>query len=215
MTVADRPPDLAEQFDDLVQQREADTLGMWAFLATEVLFFGALFTSFYIYRIHYHSAFAEAAGDLKHWLGCVNTAVLLGSSLTVALAVHHAHHGHRRPLLYMLLATMVLGVAFLCIKGTEYYLEYREGLVPGFYWHPTKPLPPQAWTFFSFYFIMTAIHATHMLVGLSVFTVLVIQTWRGRYSPEYYNPIEIGGLYWHFVDLVWIFLFPTLYLLRS
>lgn len=208
-------PHLAEQFDELPQQREAATLGMWAFLATEVLFFGALFTSFYVYRVHHHAAFVDGAKDLKHWLGCINTAVLLGSSLTVALAVHHAHHGRRRPLLLMLLATMVLGVAFLAIKGTEYYLEYRDGLVPGFHWNPAEPLPAAAKLFFSFYFIMTAIHATHMLVGLGVFTVLTVQTYRGRYSPEYYNPVEIGGLYWHFVDLVWIFLFPTLYLLRS
>lgn len=206
---------LAEQFDDLAQQREAATLGIWAFLATEVLFFGALFMSFYMYRTHYHGAFREGSIHLKHWLGCINTAVLLTSSLTVALSVHYAHLGHRRMLVGMLLSTLFLGVVFLIIKGTEYYLEYQEGLVPGLYWRPHEAFPAPIKIFFSFYFIMTAIHAIHMLIGLTVFTIITIKANRGRYSPAYYNPVEVAGLYWHFVDLVWIFLFPTLYLLRS
>ncbi len=211
---------LGVQFDDLEQQHEADTLGMWAFLATEVMFFGALFLSFSIYRHKFSTEFAEAAHHLKMWLGAINTGILLCSSYTVALSVHAAHDGNRKALVRNLLLTMLLGVIFLCIKGTEYVIEYREHLVPHFnflYGHEpgqTARYGPNVALFMSFYFIMTAIHATHMLVGLGIFTIITIQSYRGRYSPEYYNPVEIAGLYWHFVDLVWIFLFPLLYLLR-
>jgi cytochrome c oxidase subunit III len=206
---------LAHQFDDLGQQREADTLGMWAFLATELMFFGAMFLGFTVYRIYYRADFAEASRHLNLWLGTANTGVLLCSSLTVALAVHAASHDHRRDLVRFLLATMGLGVTFLCIKGTEYYLEYREGLMPGLNWQHNGANAPTIRLFMNFYFIMTAIHATHMLIGLGVFGVITFQAWRGKYSSAYFNPVEISGLYWHFVDLIWIFLFPLLYLLRS
>src|SRR5436190_18774873 len=214
------PPHLAHHFDDLAQQREAATLGMWAFLATEVMFFGAVFTSFTVYRIFYARAFAEGAHHLSLALGAINSGVLLCSSYTVVLAVHFAQGGNRKRLVQMVLATMVLGALFLCIKATEYYLEYAHQLVPGFNFRygrhegQTEVLAPGVRLFMSFYFIMTAIHATHMLVGLGIFAWMAWTAHKGRYSPRYYNPIEIGGLYWHFVDVVWIFLFPVLYLLR-
>lgn len=205
---------LAHQFDDLAQQREAGTLGMWAFLATEVLFFGGLFTGFTVYRLRYPEGFIEGAHHMKFWIGAFNTGVLLCSSLTVALSVYSAHHGHRKALVGFLLATIALGLTFLGIKGVEYVLEYHEGLVPGIHWTYVSPLAPEVKLFMGFYFIMTAIHATHMIIGLGVFSVITWKAWRGFYSPDYYNPVEISGLYWHFVDVVWIFLFPVLYLLR-
>jgi cytochrome c oxidase subunit III len=211
---------LAHHFDDLAQQREADTLGMWAFLATEVMFFGAVFLAFAVYRFSYPRPFAEAAHHLKMWMGAINTGVLLCSSFTVALSVHHAQEGDRKKLVRFLLLTIALGAAFLCIKAFEYYLEYREHLVPGINYHyghePNQTLhyAGPVRIFFSFYFIMTAIHATHMIIGLVIFGIIAVQAQRGRYSPDYYNSVEISGLYWHFVDLVWIFLFPLLYLLR-
>jgi cytochrome c oxidase subunit 3 len=205
---------LAHQFDDLHQQHETSELGMWAFLATEVMFFGGLFSGFTMYRIFYLPGFAEGARHLKLWAGSINTAVLLCSSLTVALSVAAARQGKQKQLVGLLLATIVLGLIFLGIKGTEYYLEYKEGLVPFFHFTHQGPHADQLDLFMRFYFTMTAIHALHMIIGISLFTVITILAWRGRFSTEYYNPVDVSGLYWHFVDIVWIFLFPTLYLLR-
>jgi cytochrome c oxidase subunit 3 len=217
-------PHVAHQFDDAVQQHEATTLGMWAFLATEVLFFGALFLAYAIYRHFHFAAFRQASEHYLRWyLGAINTGVLLCSSLTVVLAVHAAHSGEsggdNKKLIRLLLLTMVLGTAFLGIKATEYYIDYREGVIPTpRLFHP-EDVPPDinpqhVRLFMSFYFIMTAIHATHMLVGLGLFGWLIWQARRGKFSRDNYNAVEICGLYWHFVDLVWIFLFPLLYLIR-
>jgi cytochrome c oxidase subunit 3 len=239
-------PHVAHHFDDEVQQHEAATLGMWAFLATEVLFFGGLFTAYAVYRHYYFEEFAHASRHfLIWWLGAINTAVLLVSSLTVALAVHAAQNGEQKTLVRMLIYTLVLGCAFLGIKATEYTIDYRDGLVPGRFFHPNreenlKPeheqklieemvarsngvmSPQQARTallrhlelFMGFYFVLTGIHATHMLVGLGLFAWLIHHARKGRFTREWSNPVEICGLYWHFVDLVWIFLFPLLYLIR-
>ena len=204
---------LAHQFDDLEQQREAATLGMWVFLATEVLFFGVLFATYAVYRAWYPEAFSAASHDLHIWLGTINTAVLITSSLTMALAVHAAQTGERRLLLMFLVLTMILGAAFLGIKGYEYYSSFIERHVPG----PRFQFEPEhfqhAQIFFSLYFIMTGLHAVHMIIGLGIMAVMLWLSWRGTISPEYCNPIEISGLYWHFVDIVWIFLFPLLYLI--
>lgn len=211
---------VAHQFDDIVQQHEAATLGMWTFLATEILFFGALFAAYAIYRHFYFDAFRYASQEYLRWyLGGINTGVLLCSSLTVALSVHEAHEGNNKKLLWLLLLTMALGITFIAIKGTEYYIDYRENVVPGGHFFHPENVPPaidpsRIRLFMTFYFIMTGIHATHMLVGLGLFTYLAINAYRGRFSRRYYNPVEICGLYWHFVDLVWIFLFPMLYLIR-
>jgi cytochrome c oxidase subunit III len=220
MTEHHASPHLAHHFDDLAQQRESATLGMWAFLGTEVMFFGAVFTAFAVYRSFYTPAFAEAAHHMSMTLGTINTGVLLCSSFTVVMAVHAAQNNNRKLLVNMLLLTMLLGAIFLGIKGVEYYTEYKHALMPGVnfeYGHHEGQTPeyaPSVRLFMSFYFILTGIHATHMIVGLGIFAWLAWSAHRGKYSPEYYNPIEIGGLYWHFVDVVWIFLFPVLYLLR-
>jgi cytochrome c oxidase subunit 3 len=203
---------VAHQFDDAAQQRTAATLGMWIFLATEVLFFGGMLGCYAVYRTIYFPVFAEASRHLDVLLGSVNTAVLLCSSLTMAMAVHAAQEGHRRTVVSFLAATMAFGTVFLAIKFYEYYEKFHEGLVPGahFVWHGQDP--GRASLFFIGYFAMTGMHALHMIIGLGLMTVLIWATRRGRITPAYFTPIELGGLYWHFVDIVWVFLFPLLYL---
>jgi len=212
---ADHPhhPVLAHQFDSLAQQSEAATLGMWVFLATEVLFFGGLFCTYSIYRAWYPAAFAAASHELDVTLGTINTAVLIASSLTMALAVHAAQLGQRRLLMIFLLLTMALGATFLGIKSVEYYHKFVEHHVPGPSFQFEKEHIRHAQIFFSLYFIMTGLHALHMVIGLGIMLVMLWWAWRGIITPEYYNPIEVSGLYWHFVDIVWIFLFPLLYLI--
>lgn len=210
-------PDLAHHFDDLEQQRDADTLGMWAFLATELMFFGGVFGAFAIYRILYTQSFANAAGHLSVTMGTTNTFVLLFSSFTVVLAVNAAHHNQSRKAGMWFFVTIGLAVAFLVIKGFEYHHDWEIGLVPALrdFGFDKFPDGRQQKLFFLFYFPMTMIHALHMIIGIGVFAVVGYKAWKGRYSDQYYNPIEVSGLYWHFVDLIWVFLFPTLYLLRA
>jgi cytochrome c oxidase subunit 3 len=203
---------VAHQFDDAGQQQDAATLGMWVFLVTEVLFFGGLFMVYTVYRRWYPDAFAAASHELDVVLGTVNTAVLITSSLTMALAVHAAQLGKRQLLLLLLVATMVLGVVFLGIKSVEYYHKFTEHHVPGPGFQFEKEYFRHAQLFFSLYFLMTGLHALHMIIGLGIMTWMLVWSWRGVITAEYYSPIEISGLYWHFVDIVWIFLFPLLYL---
>ncbi|MCS6926320.1 MAG: cytochrome c oxidase subunit 3 family protein [Candidatus Binatia bacterium] len=204
---------LAHQFDDLAQQSEAATLGMWVFLVTEVLFFGGLFLSYIVYRASYPEAFASGSHHLDVMLGAVNTAVLIGSSLTMALAVHAAQEGRRREVVLFLLGTLLLGGVFLGIKGIEYGHKFAQGLVPGPSFVFPAPHARQVQLFFALYFAMTGLHAAHMVIGIGVLSVLTVMAWRGHFSAVYYAPVEIAGLYWHFVDIVWIFLFPLLYLI--
>jgi cytochrome c oxidase subunit III len=203
----------AHQFDDLAQQHEAASLGMWAFLLTEIMFFGGLFLGYTVYRLLYPEAFTEGSHHLDIRLGGINTAVLIGSSLTMALAVHSAQTNKRKALIGFLLLTMLLGLVFLGIKGTEYLHKFEEHLVPGANFVYMGPHANQVRLFFSFYFGMTGLHAFHMIVGIGLLGVLVWQAWHGRFSSDYHTPVELIGLYWHFVDIVWIFLFPLLYLL--
>jgi cytochrome c oxidase subunit 3 len=207
-------PALAHHFDNLAQQKEASTLGMWVFLLTEVLFFGGLFAAYSIYRAWYPEAFAAASGHLDIVLGSINTIVLISSSLTMALAVHSAQTGKRRSLMTFLILTMVLGCVFLGIKGVEYEHKFAEALVPGPSFHFEAPeFQQHAQVFFSLYFVMTGLHALHMIIGIGIMTWMLIWAWNGTITAEYASPIEISGLYWHFVDIVWIYLFPLLYLL--
>ncbi|HVS72116.1 MAG TPA: cytochrome c oxidase subunit 3 [Phycisphaerae bacterium] len=208
-------PFIHHQFDDALQQREAATLGMWTFLATEVLFFGGLMMSYVIYRYTWPEAWVEGSHHLKEYLGATNTGVLLTSSLTVALAVHFTQLKARIPTLVCLILTLILGLCFLGIKGTEYVIEYHEHLIPAIDYHPTDVIDIRhVQLFMLFYFLMTLLHATHMTVGIGLLVFLIIQVSRGRYVDGNPNHVEIIGLYWHFVDLVWIFLFPLLYLVR-
>jgi cytochrome c oxidase subunit 3 len=204
------PP--AHQFDDIEQQQDAAVLGMWIFLSTEVMFFGGLFTGYIVYRSAYPSAFGEASHQLNIVLGAINTAVLLLSSLTMALAVQSAQTGRRWRLIGCLASTTVLGVIFLGIKLTEYAQKFQEHLVPGggFLFPGTDARHAQL--FFSFYFAMTGLHALHMLVGICFLLILMALALRKASTATHSTLIENIGLYWHFVDIVWVFLFPILYL---
>ena len=186
---------------------------MWVFLVTEILFFGGLFLTYSVYRRWYPEAFAAGSHAMLLWAGTTNTAVLITSSLTMALAVHAAQTGRRQALIAFLLVTMVLGTVFLGIKGFEYYTEFTEHHVPGAAFQFEGPEFYHAQLFFSLYFVMTGIHAAHMIIGLGIMAVMVWWSWRGVITKDYYNPIEVSGLYWHFVDIIWIFLFPLLYLI--
>jgi cytochrome c oxidase subunit 3 len=195
------------------QQVAAASLGMWVFLLTEILFFGGLFLVYSVYRHLYPGAFIAASHELDVTLGTINTAVLITSSLTMALAVHAAQTGARRLLVILLMATIVLGAVFLGIKATEYAHKFAEHHVPGPGFQFERSHFREAQIFFSLYFVMTGLHALHMVVGIGIMLVMVWLAMRGRFSSEYYVPIEVTGLYWHFVDIVWIFLFPLLYLI--
>jgi len=204
----------AHHFDDALQQREASTLGMWIFLVTEVMFFGGLFTAYVTYRALYPDAFAHASHHLDVVLGTFNTAVLITSSLTMALAVHAAQVGRRGRLVACLCLTALLGATFLVVKAFEYAEKFEHHLVPGpaFGW-PESAEAPNVQLFYSLYFAMTGLHAVHMVIGLGILTWLILGARRGRFGPAYATPVEVSGLYWHFVDIVWIFLFPLLYLI--
>jgi len=199
-------------FDSADQQKDAATLGMWVFLITEILFFGGLFMAYVVYRSGYPGAWVEASRSLDLRLGAINTAVLICSSLTMALGVQAAQLGRRKALVGWLVATILLGGAFLGIKSVEYAHKFAEHHVPGpsFVFHGAEARPAQL--FFSLYFAMTGMHALHMVIGLGLLLNLARQSRAGRFTPAYYTPVEMAGLYWHFVDIVWIFLFPLLYL---
>jgi cytochrome c oxidase subunit III len=228
-------PGHAHHFEDAAQQKEASTLGMWLFLGTEVMLFGGMFAGYFTYRYAYPHAWEMGSRKLFPVIGSINTAVLLTSSLCVALAIHSANAGNRKGIVRYLLLTILFGAMFLGIKGVEYYLDYREHLIPwGADFRPkieeeeAKKLPAdirenparmeqlarQMRLFMLFYFIMTLIHATHMVAGISVMGLLAWLAHRGRFSPRYYTPVEMAGLYWHFVDVVWVFLLPALYFVR-
>ena len=205
---------LREQFDTAAQQRDAVTLGMWVFLITEVMFFGGMFLAYTIYRDIYFQVFALASSSLNAVIGAVNTAVLLCSSFTMVLAVRAAQIGHRRALVIFLILTLILGFAFLGVKAFEWNQKFQEHHVPGPTFHLDGTAEQgHAQLFFSLYFAMTGLHALHMVVGCGLLTWLLFQSLKGKFTPEYMTPVDISGLYWHFVDIVWIFLFPLLYLI--
>lgn len=269
---------LAHHFETLDQQKEAATLGMWTFLATEVMLFGGIFVSYIAYRRAYPDVFVAGANHLNILLGTINTVVLLVSSLTVALAVNAAETGKRMRTVALLLLTIVLGLTFLGIKAVEYGEKFakcwepnsQECMVPGrmFKWEPAPEQIPVLWSFsgeashgaeathggegeeegqrlgtaeeqsgpavgfegiapgqtkppydvhqifFLVYFTATGLHAAHMIIGTVLIAILAWMAWRGRFSPEWYTPVELGGLYWHLIDIVWVFLFPLLYLIH-
>jgi cytochrome c oxidase subunit 3 len=203
---------LAEQFDDIEQQREAATLGMWIFLATEVLFFGGLFLAYTVYRYLYPEAFAAASRHTEIVLGGLNTAVLLCSSTLMALAVRAARSERRKELSRILLGVAAFGTFFMAIKAFEYYKDYSEHLFPGgsFQWHEANP--ELAELFFWLYYAMTGLHAIHVTIGIFLMLIFSVLASRKYFADGNYMPVEIAGLYWHFVDIVWVFLFPLLYL---
>jgi len=216
------------------QQREAGTIGMWVFLVTEIMFFGGMFLAYTLYRSFYPAAFSSGSNHLDITLGTVNTAVLIFSSFTMAMAVYFTQVGKQRPQVICLILTLILGVTFLGIKAVEYKSKWDDHLIPGrlFAGNPFNPVVAQhgdedphklhllegasvnqVQMFYWIYFAMIGMHALHMIIGAGLLTFLLIYSLKGRFGPEYHSPVEVIGLYWHFVDIVWIFLFPLLYLL--
>jgi cytochrome c oxidase subunit 3 len=216
-------PRLQHHFYTMDQQLEASTLGMWVFLVTEIMFFGGLFMAYVLYRYWYPDAWAAASNHLNVQMGAINTLVLIVSSLTMVLAVRSAQVGSFRGQITWLIGTILFGATFLVVKYFEYAEKFEHHLVPGAHFappadhihaqHPAVGAAEQL--FFSLYFIMTGIHAAHMVVGIAIMLVILAMAWKKRFSPGYYGPVEVSGLYWHFVDIVWIFLFPLLYLLGA
>ncbi len=226
-------PALQHHFDTMAQQKEAAVIGMWVFLLTEILFFGGLFVAYMIYRVWYFDAFAEASRSLDLFWGGLNTAVLIGSSLTMAMAVRAAQTNSRKWTVNWLILTMVLGCVFLGVKVIEYADKFEHHHVPGanYVWaepgheaapgreHANLSLTPAqlqntTQIYFSLYFTMTGLHALHMIIGVGLMLVITWMAWKGKFDAHYYTPVEMSGLYWHFVDIVWIFLFPLLYLVE-
>ena len=204
-------PYLQHHFDDMEQQAEASTLGMWVFLVTEIMFFGGLFMAYLVYRAASPEAFQEASHHLDIRWGALNTAVLIFSSLTMALAVRAAQVGSRKGQIVNLILTIMFGATFLVVKYFEYSKKFEHHLVPGIHFDPARD--PAQQLYFSLYFMLTGVHALHMVVGIVLMLVILRMAWKGKFGPEYFAPVEISGLYWHFVDIVWIFLFPLLYLI--
>ena len=248
-------PALQHHFDTMAQQKEAAVIGMWVFLLTEILFFGGLFVAYMIYRVWYFEAFAEASRRLSLFWGGLNTAVLIGSSLTMAMAVRCAQTNSRKWTVNWLILTMILGCVFLGVKVIEYQDKFANYEVPGatYDWmyherhlaaeggehtaaaegaasasaeatagqaeHRQLHMTPDqlqrtTQLYFSLYFTMTGLHALHMIIGIGIMLVITWMAYKGKFDEHYFTPVEMAGLYWHFVDIVWIFLFPLLYLVE-
>ncbi len=202
----------AHQFEDAAQSHESITLGMWIFLITEVMFFGGLFTAYTIYRAQYSAAFDEGSHMLDITLGCFNTVVLILSSLTMALAVRCAQLGKMSGAVFNMVLTLGLGTVFLGVKAVEYTAKFQHGLVPGPNFAPHGVHSFGLELYYSLYFALTGMHAVHMIIGVLLLTGMLPPAYLGWYSPQDHGFLEGVGLYWHFVDIVWIFLFPLLYL---
>ena len=197
------------------QQKESVVFGMWLFLVTEVMFFGGMFCAYLVYRLSYYNAWVSGSQTMDIRLGAINTAVLLCSSFTMVMAVHSAKISKRNLQVLFLLATIALGLVFLVIKGAEYHDHWVHGEVPGLNYFFNGTDPRHAALFFSLYFAMTGMHALHMVIGIGLLTWLTIRALQGAWTAEYHSPVEMCGLYWHFVDIVWIYLFPLLYLISK
>ncbi len=213
---------LQHHFADMEQQRETSTFGMWMFLLTEIMFFGGLFCAYLVYRASYYQAFVEGSGKMNIWLGATNTAVLICSSLSMALAVRAAQTGKRKLMAMLLVITIIFGFGFLGIKAIEYHEHWENHEFPGPNFHfqtgnPNHPAtdPVHTEIYFSLYWAMTGLHALHMIIGIGLVAWIMFAGLAGAYGPLYYSPVENVGLYWHFVDLVWIYLFPLLYLISK
>jgi cytochrome c oxidase subunit 3 len=218
------PKWLAHHFDTPIQQFDAAKLGMWVFIATEILMFGGLFVAYAIYKMREPDVFIQAHEHLNRTMGAINTVVLLFSSLTAALAVRSSQVGDRAKTSMYLVVTLLCACAFLVIKYFEYSHKIHDGLLPGRYFgHPyfdleqtaqwEHALPNRANMFFGLYFMMTGLHGIHVLVGMAILGWVLWRNMRGDFNKRYFTAVDIGALYWHLVDLVWIYLFPLLYLI--
>ncbi|MCJ8329394.1 MAG: cytochrome c oxidase subunit 3 family protein [Lentisphaeria bacterium] len=223
-------PHLAHHFVDMEQQHESAKLGIWLFLLTEILLFGGLFCFYAIYRYMNPELFVDMNKLLNVKMGAINTVVLITSSLTVALAIREIQRNNRRNTIILLIITILCACTFMVVKYFEYSGKYHAGLLPGKFFDPnwdyiynSPAYGPERMQeiinaknphiFFSIYFLMTGLHGLHVIFGIMYICFLVYRTADGTYNSQYYAPIEMGGLYWHLVDLIWIYLFPLLYLI--
>ncbi len=204
---------LDEQFSTLEQQHDTRMFGMWVFLMTELMLFGALFTLYACYRYVYPAAFVIGSQQLDPTLGAINTGVLIISSVMMALAVNSAQLNRRGALMFFLFLTLVFGALFMGIKAIEYYQHYSAGFAPGVNWTYNGLDAGPVQLYFMLYFAMTGLHAIHLTIGILLVAIMIGRAWRGHFAGGYFTPVELAGLYWHFVDIVWIFLFPLLYLI--
>jgi Heme/copper-type cytochrome/quinol oxidase, subunit 3 len=212
-------PYLQHHFADKEQQYQSAKLGMWAFLVTEVLTFAGLFCAYVILRNNFFETFKACSAELNTEMGLINTIVLITSSLTMALAIYYIQKNNRVRSMQMLGLTLVFAIVFMIIKYFEYTHKFHVGQLPSeLYFFSGIPniigdevTNPGA--FFSVYFMMTGLHGIHVIGGMVVISWMMYNTYKGKYSSEYYTPVEITGLFWHLVDLIWIFLFPLLYLI--
>jgi len=204
---------LAAHFGSARVQTYAARFGMWLFLGTEVLLFAGLFIGYSVYRYIYPETFALASRHLDLTMGTINTLVLITSSLTVALSIHFVRVGSNRTAALLLLATIGFALVFLVVKYFEYSHKFHEGTLPGRFYRFEGLQTEGAPMFFAIYFLTTGLHAFHVIIGMCVLTWVTFHVIKGRFSPRYYTPVELGGLYWHLVDLIWIFLYPLLYLI--
>lgn len=213
-TLAAHSPELRHHFDDSAQQFESSTLGMWVFLVTEIMFFGGMFGGYTVYRNMYPDAFASTSHFMNVTIGAINTGVLICSSFAMVLAVRSAQLGQKKALIAFLILTLILGCVFLGLKYVEYHEKWVDHHIPGpGFQYADSRYVHQAQILFYLYFAMTGMHAIHMIVGAGLLTTLIVMAARNRFSATWYTPVEMIGLYWHFVDIVWIFLFPLLYLI--
>jgi cytochrome c oxidase subunit 3 len=208
---------LRVQFDTEAQQKNASTLGMWIFLITEIMFFGGMFAVYTVYRSWYPDVFAIASSSLNEIIGALNTGVLLLSSFTMVMAVRAGQLGQQRMIVIFLILTLLFGGVFLGVKAYEWNEKFEEHHIPGQAAFHLDGVHPEdqghAQLFFSIYFAMTGLHALHMVIGVGILLTLIVLARKGRFSASYYTPVDVAGLYWHFVDIIWIFLFPLLYLI--
>lgn len=204
---------LVHHFGDMEQQRQSSALGMWVFLITEIMFFGGMFAAYMIYRISYPDAFFDSSEHMNFWAGTINTVVLITSSVTVVLGIHAIQMGWRKLSSFFWIITLVFGLTFLVIKAFEYHEHWEHHLFPGAHYIGIGRDPQHSQIFFVLYFIMTGFHALHMVIGVGLVSFILTKTIKGAFSPTWHNPVENVGLYWHFVDLVWIYLYPLLYLI--
>jgi cytochrome c oxidase subunit 3 len=211
-TEAAAPGRLAHHFPDMKTQEHAARMGMWLFLSTEILLFAVLFTAYALYRFLFPVGFEEASKLAHVAMGATNTVVLITSSLTVALAIHYARHGENRKVVGLLAITIGFGAVFLVLKGFEYYHHWIDGQLPGRLYHYAGLQGPGVSMYFTVYFLMTGLHGLHVVIGMSLLAWVAMRAWRNEFGPGYSTPVELTGLYWHLVDLIWIFLFPLLYL---
>jgi len=206
------PSFLAHHFESLEKQQHAARLGMWLFLATEVLLFAALFAAYAVYRYLFTAEFAEASRHLETWIGLVNTIVLVTSSFTVAMGFEQAGRGNGKGTRLLFALSVLLACVFLGFKYVEYAHHFHAGELPGRFYTSREIAGPGGPLFFTLYFLITGLHGIHVVIGMTVLAVVGLRAGRGAYTREYHVPVELAGLYWHLVDLIWIFVFPLIYL---